>query len=69
MNEPETMSAWTQSGYGEVDAVTRQQIRTPRPGAGEVLLRVRATALNNGAATSVHPAVGPHRAQLSRDAH
>ncbi|GAA1952254.1 NAD(P)-dependent alcohol dehydrogenase [Microbacterium aquimaris] len=48
MNEPETMSAWTQSGYGEVDAVTRQQIRTPRPGAGEVLLRVRATALNNG---------------------
>ena len=48
MNAPETMSAWTQSGYGEVDAVTRQQIRTPRPDAGEVLLRVRATALNNG---------------------
>ncbi|MDZ8201020.1 NAD(P)-dependent alcohol dehydrogenase [Microbacterium sp. SSW1-59] len=48
MNVPETMSAWVQRAYGEVDAVSHRQVPTPRPGAGEVLLRVGAAAINNG---------------------
>ncbi|MFE6997053.1 NAD(P)-dependent alcohol dehydrogenase [Microbacterium sp. NPDC057659] len=45
---PETMSAWTQNAYGPASAVRRAEQPTPVPGRGEVLLKVRATALNAG---------------------
>lgn len=45
---PATMTAWRQRSYGDPDAVTRARIDVPRPGKGEVLLRVRATGLNRG---------------------
>ena len=44
----DTMPAWTQHRYGEADAVTRETVDVPAPGRGEVLLRLRATGLNNG---------------------
>ncbi|WP_164861686.1 alcohol dehydrogenase catalytic domain-containing protein, partial [Microbacterium sp. CPCC 204701] len=45
---PATMTAWRQLTYGGPDAVTQVRMDVPRPGRGEVLLRVRATALNSG---------------------
>jgi NADPH:quinone reductase-like Zn-dependent oxidoreductase len=44
----DTMTAWTQHRYGETDAVARETVDVPSPGRGEVLLRLRATGLNNG---------------------
>ncbi|GAA2884535.1 NAD(P)-dependent alcohol dehydrogenase [Microbacterium esteraromaticum] len=45
---PETMSAWEQEGYGPASGVRRVERPIPAPGRGEVLLQVRATALNAG---------------------
>lgn len=44
----ETMDAWRQHRYGDPGVVTREEVARPEPGAGEVLLRVRATGLNAG---------------------
>ncbi len=45
---PATMSAMLLTGHGDVDRlVYRDDVPTPRPGAGEVLVRVTATAKNN----------------------
>ena len=43
-----TMSAWEQGGYGPASGLRRVERPIPEPGRGEVLLRVRATALNAG---------------------
>ncbi|MFS6529465.1 NAD(P)-dependent alcohol dehydrogenase [Microbacterium aurugineum] len=43
-----SMQAWSRETYGAADGVTLQSIPVPTPGRGEVLLRVRATALNAG---------------------
>jgi len=44
----ETMSAWEQEGYGPASGVRRVERPIPAPSRGEVLLQVRATALNAG---------------------
>ena len=45
---PATMSAMLLTGHGGIDKlVYRDDVSTPRPGAGEVLVRVTATAKNN----------------------
>lgn len=44
----DTMPAWRQERYGEADAVTLAEVDVPAPRLGEVLLRLRATGLNNG---------------------
>ncbi|MDR5907067.1 alcohol dehydrogenase catalytic domain-containing protein [Franzmannia qiaohouensis] len=45
---PETMSAMLLTGHGDVDKLEyRHDVATPRPGPGEVLVRVTATAKNN----------------------
>ncbi|MGQ0334920.1 zinc-binding dehydrogenase [Halomonas elongata] len=45
---PTTMSAMLLTGHGDVDKlVYRQDVATPRPAAGEVLVKVTATAKNN----------------------
>jgi len=45
---PATMSAMLLTGHGDVDRlVYRDDVPTPRPGTGEVLVRVTATAKNN----------------------
>lgn len=44
----DSMPAWTQHRYGEADAVALENIDVPAPRRGEVLLRLRATGLNNG---------------------
>ncbi|MDQ0615191.1 NADPH:quinone reductase-like Zn-dependent oxidoreductase [Microbacterium sp. W4I4] len=44
----QTMPAWVQAGYGPASATRLAERDVPAPGAGEVLLRVRATALNSG---------------------
>ncbi len=46
MTATQTMSAWTQSGYGPPDVVTHERIARPFAGADDVLLRVRSTSLN-----------------------
>lgn len=46
MTTVQSMSAWTQSRYGAPDLVTHERIPRPSAGAGEVLLKVRATSLN-----------------------
>lgn len=43
-----SMAAWRQASYGGPEVVKRERMPVPRPGAGEVLLRVRATALHAG---------------------
>ncbi|GAA2976963.1 NADPH:quinone reductase-like Zn-dependent oxidoreductase [Microbacterium terrae] len=45
---PQTMTAWRQERYGGPESVTRQSGPVPVPGKGQVLLRVRATALAAG---------------------
>lgn len=42
------MTAWRQQRYGGPDVVVQETVGTPIPGRGEVLLQVRATALNAG---------------------
>ncbi len=45
---PETMAAMQLVGHGDVDQLRyRTDVPTPEPGAGEVLLRITATAKNN----------------------
>jgi NADPH:quinone reductase-like Zn-dependent oxidoreductase len=44
---PSTMTAWTQSRYGGPEVVAQSEAPVPSPGVGEVLLAVRATALNS----------------------
>ncbi|GAA5202942.1 NAD(P)-dependent alcohol dehydrogenase [Microbacterium jejuense] len=44
----DTMPAWRQHRYGQADAVALETAAVPAPGRGQVLLRVRATGLNNG---------------------
>lgn len=44
----DAMPAWRQHRYGEADAVSLEATDVPAPGRGEVLLRLRATGLNNG---------------------
>lgn len=46
--ETTTMSAWRRETYGSADGVTLQTIPVPVPERGQVVLRVRATALNAG---------------------
>lgn len=43
---PETMRAVVARRYGTPDVVTIEQVPTPSPAAGEVLVRVEATSLN-----------------------
>jgi NADPH:quinone reductase-like Zn-dependent oxidoreductase len=45
---PATMTAWCQRRYGGAETVARELIDVASPGAGEVLVRVSATALNSG---------------------
>jgi len=42
------MPAWRQQRYGEADTVTLESAPVPTPARGQVLLRLRATGLNNG---------------------
>ncbi len=45
---PATMSAMLLTGHGDVDALQyRQDVPTPQPGPGQVLVQVTATAKNN----------------------
>ncbi|MGM1051055.1 MAG: zinc-binding dehydrogenase [Pseudomonadota bacterium] len=45
---PSTMSAMLLTGHGDIDKlVYRDDVATPRPGPGEVLVRITATAKNN----------------------
>ncbi|PRB09361.1 NAD(P)-dependent alcohol dehydrogenase [Microbacterium sp. MYb72] len=44
----ESMRAWRRETYGPAAGVALEQVPIPEPGAGEVLLRVRATSLNAG---------------------
>lgn len=41
-----TMPAWLNREYGTATDAAQESVPTPQPGRGEVLLRVRATALN-----------------------
>ncbi|MDP3951374.1 NAD(P)-dependent alcohol dehydrogenase [Microbacterium sp.] len=45
---PTTMTAWLGTDYGPASGTVQQQVDVPRPGKGQVLLRVRATALAAG---------------------
>ncbi|MDQ0642865.1 NAD(P)-dependent alcohol dehydrogenase [Microbacterium murale] len=45
---PATMTAWLRTDYGPAAGTTLQSVDVPRPGKGEVLLKVRATALAAG---------------------
>ncbi|MFE5408964.1 NAD(P)-dependent alcohol dehydrogenase [Microbacterium sp. NPDC056569] len=44
----DAMPAWTQHRYGGADVVALESMVVPAPRRGQVLLRLRATALNNG---------------------
>ncbi|MDO3722823.1 zinc-binding dehydrogenase [Marinobacter sp. chi1] len=44
---PDTMKAMVLTGHGGVDMLEYQEVATPRPGPGEVLVQVTATAKNN----------------------
>ncbi|ASK20276.1 alcohol dehydrogenase catalytic domain-containing protein [Halomonas sp. N3-2A] len=45
---PKTMSAMLLTGHGDIDKLQyRQDVMTPKPGAGQVLVQVTATAKNN----------------------
>lgn len=45
---PAEMPAWVGDAYGPASGVRRRIVPIPQPGRGEVLLQVRATALNAG---------------------
>ncbi|MBC7183636.1 MAG: zinc-binding dehydrogenase [Marinobacter sp.] len=44
---PNTMKAMVLTGHGDVDKLEYQDVSVPRPGPGEVLVQVTATAKNN----------------------
>ncbi|WP_027854059.1 zinc-binding dehydrogenase [Marinobacterium litorale] len=44
---PSTMKAMVLTGHGDIDKLVYQEVPTPEPGAGEVLVQVTATAKNN----------------------
>ena len=45
---PATMHAMVLTGHGDIDKLEyRSDVATPRPGPGEVLVQVTATAKNN----------------------
>ncbi|KMQ75615.1 zinc-binding dehydrogenase [Marinobacter subterrani] len=44
---PNTMKAMVLTGHGDIDKLEYQDVSVPRPGAGEVLVQVTATAKNN----------------------
>ncbi|MEV4776097.1 NAD(P)-dependent alcohol dehydrogenase [Microbacterium sp. LWH12-1.2] len=45
---PDTMPVWRRDSYGAADGTRLEQTPVPTPGRGQVLLRIRATALNAG---------------------
>lgn len=45
---PAAMPVWSNREYGSASGTTQETVQTPKPGRGEVLLRIRATALNAG---------------------
>lgn len=49
-----TMPAWVQRSYGGVETVSLAEMPTPEPRADEVIVRVRATALNAADARLMH---------------
>ncbi len=56
MTIPPTMKGMVLTGHGGLDKlVWREDLPTPRPGPGEVLIRVRASAVNN---TDVNTRIG-----------
>lgn len=44
---PNTMKAMVLTGHGDIDRLEYQDVTTPKPGAGQVLVQVTATAKNN----------------------
>ncbi|WP_417529696.1 zinc-binding dehydrogenase [Marinobacter lipolyticus] len=44
---PNTMKAMVLTGHGDIDKLEYQDVTTPKPGTGEVLVQVTATAKNN----------------------
>jgi len=44
---PNTMKAMVLTGHGDIDKLEYQDVATPQPGPGQVLVRVTATAKNN----------------------
>lgn len=52
---PATMPAWLNDQYGPASGTRQETVATPQPGKGEVLVQVRATALN---AADVHLMLG-----------
>ncbi|MBS98100.1 MAG: alcohol dehydrogenase [Oceanospirillaceae bacterium] len=44
---PSTMKAMVLTGHGDIDKLVYQEVPTPKPGVGEVLVQVTATAKNN----------------------
>ncbi|MDX1694664.1 MAG: zinc-binding dehydrogenase [Ketobacteraceae bacterium] len=47
MSVPDTMAAMVLTGHGGIEKLEYQQVPVPRPGPGEVLVQVTATAKNN----------------------
>lgn len=45
---PATMTAWRRDSYGPAEGTRPERMPVPTPGRGQVLLRIRATALNSG---------------------
>ena len=58
---PQTMQAWVIRGYGGAEAMRLENIAVPRPGPGELLLRVEVAGVN--------PADWKIRAGLLQEAH
>lgn len=54
MSSTEIMPAWVQARYGGVETLSFGSAPVPKPRRGEVLLRVRATALNSADVRILH---------------
>ena len=60
---PETMTAVLLTGYGGFDCLdVRDDVPVPRPGAGEVLVRISAAGVNN---TDINTRIGLYAPDLS----
>jgi NADPH:quinone reductase-like Zn-dependent oxidoreductase len=46
MNAPTSMRAWRMQRYGGIEAMTLDSMPVPSPGAGQVLVRMRAASIN-----------------------